>query len=245
MKIETLNRGDAQKAMEEWIMEYPSLPVVKDEYNSIREEIQRLNKKVRQEMSNNTGVKKPEYYIDAHFGLELYEYLWNIPDFSMRIASNDGFWRYLSVKVVPDVVTQRWGKDNHSHFWSMPTRIWLCSIWWYVHLAWQGDYDSTRKILECSYFSTDTILNFVERTGKKGICIDAYRWILYYYSKVPEEEMQKYVKKNSCSFDDLFRVVMKLNTAKMMVIEPALCLGKEKAYARELFEDAGVSFDVP
>ena len=39
--------------------------------------------------------------------------------------------------------------------------------------------------------------------------------------------------------DDLFRIVMKLNTAKVMVVDPALYLGGEKEYVRSLFMDSG------
>ena len=191
----------------------------------------------------NPGIKRPDYYIDAHLGLALYEYLWTIPEFSMRVAANDGFWRYLSVMVVPDVVAQRWGKDNHAHFWSQPRRVWLRSIWWYVHLAWQDDLELTKKVLECSHFTTDTILNFEERSGRKGTCVDAYRWIIYYYSRVDEKDLKRYSRGKAGNSDDLFRVVMKLNTAKMMVMEPALCLGGEKAYAQELYKDVGVDFN--
>jgi hypothetical protein len=42
---------------------------------------------------------------------------------------------------------------------------------------------------------------------------------------------------------DLFRVVMKLNTARMMVAEPALCAGGYKGYAEKLFRDAGLDID--
>lgn len=243
MKIETLNRGESQKAMDDWITNYPKLPGIKADYEALRENIQNLNKQVRQEVMNHPDIKRPDYYIDAHLGMALYEYLWTIPEFSMRVAANDGFWRYLSVMVVPDVVAQRWGKDNHAHFWSQPRRVWLRSIWWYVHLAWQGDIESTKKVLECSHFTTDTILNFEERSGRKGTCVDAYRWIIYYYSRVAEKELKRYSRGKAGNSDDLFRVVMKLNTAKMMVMEPALCFGGEQAYAQELYKDAGVEFN--
>ena len=181
--------------------------------------------------------------MDYSYGLYLYEYLWNQSGFSLRVAANDGFWRYLSVKVVPDVVAQRWGKDNDSHFWSQPTRIWLRSIWWYVHMAWQGSIEETRDVLSCSHFTTDTILNFEERTGRYGTYIEAYRQIIKYYSKVPESIIKKMGRGKSNSSDDIFRIVMKLNTAKMMVMDPALYLGGEEAYAKSLFRDAGVDFD--
>lgn len=245
MVIKTLNRGDSQKAMSEWVENYPALPHIDDSYVSIRNDLQEMNRKVRAEAEIEASERRNDnYYIDAHMGLALYEYLWNQKGFTLRTAANDGFWRYLSVKVVPDIVAQRWGKDNSDHFWSKPTRIWLRSIWWYVHLSWQGNYESTLKVLNTRHFTTDTILNFEERNGRKGTCVDAYRYIIYYYSQVPEQILKEFSRKKSGKSDDLFRVVMKLNTAKMMVMEPALCLGGEKAYAKALFKDVGVDLDV-
>ena len=243
MEIKTLNRGESQKAMAEWVDNYPSLPVVEDSYISIRNDLQELNRQIRLNAESASEKRNDYYYIDAHMGLAIYEYFWNQPGFSLRVAANDGFWRYLSVKVVPDIVAQRWGKDNNDHFWSKPTRIWLRSIWWFVRLAWQGDYESTKRLLESPHFTTDTILNFEERNGRKGTCIEAYRYIIYYYSKVSEKDLKQYARGKSGNSDDLFRVVMKLNTAKMMVMEPGLYLGGAKEYAKELFHDAGVRFD--
>ena len=34
----------------------------------------------------------------------------------------------------------------------------LRSIWWYVHLSWQGDMQTTAKVLEAPCFTTDSIL---------------------------------------------------------------------------------------
>ena len=161
----------------------------------------------------------------------------------MRVAADDDFWRYLSLKVVPDLVAQRWGKDNESHYWSRSTRIWLRSIWWYVHLSWQGSLEKTREILECEHFTTDTILNFEERSGRFGTYVDAYRYILLNYSQVSKEDIKRFSRGKSSDSDDLFRVVMKLNTAKMLVLDPALYLGGLDAYAKSLFHDAGVIID--
>lgn len=244
MKIKIYNRGEAQKAMEEWLLNYPSLPKINKDLISLRNDIQNLNMQVREAAEKREVTKRSDYYIDSQFGLKLYEYLRNQSWFSLRIAANDGFWRFLSVSVVPDVVAQRWGKDNVDHYYSKPTRIWLRSIWWYIHLAWQGDMKKTESVVSAKHFTTDTILNFEERTGRKGTCVDAYRKIIYYYSLIPEQKLKEYSKKKSKNSDDLFRVVMKLNTAKMMVMEPALCLGGEDEYAKELFRDVGVNINV-
>lgn len=238
MIIKTLNRMQAKAEMEDWLANYPSLPQVDGDYIKIRNEIQKFSKTVRENCPQN--IEKKDYYIDAHMGMLLYDYLWKQSGFTLRVASNDDFWRYLSVRVVPDVVADRWGKDNESHYWSKPVRIWLRSLWWYVHLSWQGDMDSTAKVLESPCFSTDSILNLEERTGRNGTFITVYRYIMYYYSRIPREIIEAYDKNTEVQRDGLFRVVMKLNTAKSLVIDPALDLGGEKEYVRKLFMDAGV-----
>ena len=42
MKIEKLNRGESEKAMSEWIENYPNLPNVESDYLVIRNELTRL-----------------------------------------------------------------------------------------------------------------------------------------------------------------------------------------------------------
>lgn len=238
MIIKTLNRSESQTAMKDWLSNYPELPVVEGDYIKIREQIQNFNQRVREECPKE--LAKKDYYVDAHIGILLYDYLWKQPGFNLRAAANDDFWRYLSIKVVPDVIAERWGKDNESHYWSKPARIWLRSIWWYVHLSWQGDMMTTARVLEAPCFSTDSILNLEERTGRKGTFITVYRYIMYYYSHVPEIVLSDFNKKTKTQQDDLFRVVMKINTAKVMVVDPVLYLGGEKEYVRALFLDAGV-----
>ncbi len=243
MKVKSLNRGEAQAAMNDWISNYPRLPQIESDYEMLRKVIQTMNWTVRNEAEKSEYGKK-DYYVDVHLGVLLYEYFRIQQWFTMRTAADDGFWRYLSVKVVPDVVAQRWGRDNESHYWSRNTRIWLRSIWWYVHLSWQGSSDATLKILDSPHFSTDTILNFEERSGRNGTYVEAYRSIIYYYSRVSEEDVKAYSRGHKSGSDDVFRVVMKLNTAKMMVMDPALCDGGVDAYARSLYEDVGVRLNV-
>lgn len=240
MKIEKLNRGESEKAMSEWIENYPNLPNVESDYLVIRNELTRLFRTVVTK-AEEKGLKIQDYFTDVQFGVLLYMYLKKQSWFSLRLAADDGFWRYLSLKVIPDAVAARWGKDNESHYWSTPGRVWLKQIWWYVHLSWKDNETDTRKIIESPNCSTDTILNFVERTGKKGTCIEAYRWIIYFYSTIPSGVLSEYNKNRKA--DDLFRVIMKLNTARMMVAEPALCSGGCEGYAKKLFFDAGMDID--
>ena len=99
---------------------------------------------------------------------------------------------------------------------------------------------TTAKVLETPCFTTDSILNLEERTGRKGTFINVYRYIMYYYSHIPQQVLDEYNKNTETQQDDLFRIVMKLNTAKVMVVDPALYLGGEKEYVRSLFMDSGV-----
>jgi len=240
MDIKKLSRGEAEAAMTEWKAAYPTLPSLDDNYASLRTDLIGLFKSVVTDIESK-GQKVQDYYTDAQFGLLLYMYLTKQPWFSLRLAADDGFWRYLSIMVLPDAVAMRWGKDNDSHYWSTPGRVWLKQIWWYVYLAWSGSESSTRKILESPNCSTDTILNFVERTGKKGTCVDAYRWIIRIYTQIPQHMISEYKKKSRNH--DLFRVIMKLNTARMLVTEPALCINGCEGYAKGLFVDAGFDID--
>ena len=47
MNIKTLNRTEAAIAMKEWIDNYPALPNVEGGYIKIREDIQKMNEKIR------------------------------------------------------------------------------------------------------------------------------------------------------------------------------------------------------
>lgn len=140
------------------------------------------------------------------------------------------------MKVIPDIVAQRWGVDNASHYYERGTRIWLKSIWWYIHLSWQSDEESTIEILKNN--TTDEILNLVERAGRHGYYLNVYRNIMYFFAKIPQE--RRYIATEGKS-DRLFRRIMKLNTARCIVIEPPLYLGGEREYVKDLFNDLGES----
>lgn len=242
MEIKKLNRGEAEKAMYEWQNSCPNLPVLDGDYAILRSDLTRLFRTVIEKAEEN-NQKTQSYYTDFQFGILLFMYMKKQDWFSLRVAADDGFWRYLSLKVIPDAVAIRWGKDSEERYWSKPGRVWLKQLWWYIYLSWKKDEDTTRKTVESPNCSTDTILNFVERSGKKGTCVDAYRWIIYFYSRIPSAELSEYNKRRKKNrnnkSEDLFRVVMKLNTARIMVSEPALCIDGCKGYARKLFIDAG------
>lgn len=229
MRIHYFNRQEAESAMQEWRDAKYTLPSIDPEYESIRKDIGALYEKVK---STN------DYQTDVAMGLELYNYFENIEEFSLRVVANDDFWRYLSVKVVPHIVADRWGEANDDHFWKKGVRIWLRSIWWYVYLSWGRTIEDTRSILLSPNFNTDTILNLVERSGRDGTFIKVYRLIMHYFSRLPKQKIDSF-KQSTPGRTDLFRAIMVLHTARSVVIDPALYLGGEQEYVKSLFAEVG------
>ena len=90
-------------------------------------------------------------------------------------------------------------------------------------------------------------MNLVERTGRDGTYIGVYRLIMKYYSKIPYKTLselnKKYKSETGKQAETLFRVIMKMNTAKVIVMEPGLCLGGEEGYVLSLFHELGLFCD--
>ncbi|GEN89791.1 hypothetical protein [Oceanobacillus sojae] len=167
-------------------------------------------------------VNKNNYQFDLLFGLELYELLNEKYHFKVRDASNLQIWYALQLLEVPHIVYARWGL-NEERFVKISRRIYLWTLWWYIHISWQGDRNSTYEVLKNN--NTDTLLQIVERPGKSGYRIEVYRKVMYYHHKYTEEIASR----------DLLRKVMKLHTIKCKSIEPALYHGGIDQYAEDLF----------
>lgn len=167
----------------------------------------------------DTGIGDKEKYIhDLELGLALYE---NLKDkIELRDLSRDDVWRYLSIQVVPDIIHPRWGL-HADRYYRMSRRIYLKQLWWYIHLSWDTDLQTTRDLLKDN--STDTILNLVERPGL-GYNVDLYR-----------ELMKQYPDYNDTSRLILRRVLV-LNTARRKIISPELSDGGIPEYIRSLFD---------
>ena len=233
MKIKTLDINESQELMSEWVSSGGTrLPNVDKEYDSIRSELNRIYIEATHRSDETKG--RQDYYKDVTFGIKLYKYMARQKWFNLRVASDVGFWRYLSLVVIPDIVAKRWSFDNEDHYWKKPTRIWLRSIWWYIHLSWQNGSNETKEMLLSPMFSTDTILNLVERSGRDGMNIEVYKMIMKKYSLQNQETLQKF-KESSKKGDDLFRAVMRLNTARILVFEPSFCDGGIEGYVTGLF----------
>jgi len=152
------------------------------------------------------------YDFDLLFAIRLYDILGLNNNFSNRAASNDEIWRFLSIRVIPDIVHSRWGMNEARYMTSR--RIWLKNLWWYIHLSWNGDTERTYEILKNN--TTDTVLQLVERPGV-GYYVSLYREIMLQYSCINDPSRT------------LFRKVLKLNTALLPVTYPELISGGIKA----------------
>lgn len=168
------------------------------------------------------------YDLDVSFSLELYFDILDLTNFSLRQAADNSIWNRLAVQVVPDFVVKRWpplgGIYPKDHFWAKPQRNWLKSLWWYVHLSLQhtngtSNRDETKITLLNG--STDSIQAIVERPGPGGFRVDFCREVMGRLGK-HEIDVNKLKK------------IMKLNTAKVCLVEPALYGGGVVGYVDSL-----------
>ncbi len=163
------------------------------------------------------------YQMDYLFGLKVYSLLNKKYGMNPRTASNAGVWRFLSLRVVPDIIDLRYGIGHPDRYWKRDKRIWLRVLWWYIYLSWQGDENSTALVLKDN--TTDEILQLVDRCGRGGYRVELYRELMKQHADIDILIRRK---------EQLFRRIMTLNTARVQVIEPGLVDGGEKQYVSDL-----------
>lgn len=237
MKILEYNRNQAHLAFDKWKKdnELSSLP---PEYAAIRNDLIQFFDVFYGEVS---GEDRKEYMIDTFFGLRIYDYFSNKDWFNLRTAANDNFWRYIAVGVIPDIVAKRWGANKDNYFWKQSNRLWPKTTWWYIHLTWHNSIDETRDLLTDKRFNSDIIQGLVERTGKKGTFVDVYREIVYQYSLLDYNLIVKFKKQLSGGSDNLFRAIMRLNTARSLVTDPCLAKGGVSGYVNSIINDLTIN----
>ena len=173
--------------------------------------------------------EKSGYEVDVRIGLCLYGELSKKNGFTNVLANDDDIWRYLSCIVFPDITNLRYPPSktdrneghrlNTKRFYLHTRRIWLKTLWWYIHLSWQGTENSTYKVLKD--YGTDTISDFIERPGK-GYRLALYRSLMKEYSKVDTKSA------------NLFNRIQKQNLVNCRNVEPALTEGAELGYVKRL-----------
>lgn len=192
---------------------------VKPEYTELRNNLLELRDNLYDEFLLDEAPSLG-YFFDIQFGMGLYKLLNGKYKFTLRDASNDDIWRYLTIKIIPDVAFSRWNL-NEDRFFKSSRRMWLKTIWWYIHLSWNIDEQTTLESIK--NHTTDTVMNLVERPGV-GYNVELYRAIMKKYAEVEDRSRM------------LFRRVLILNTARLETISPELIDGGIKQYIEDLFE---------
>lgn len=172
----------------------------------------------------STYTSRSNYACDLKFAIGAYTIFGN-HGMTDADASDDDIWRYIQMDLIPDVINNRWpGKDcsgiNDDRMWRNSRRIWLKTLWWYVHLSKQDTMEETYEILKSN--SSDDISQLIERSGC-GYRIDLYRELMRQYAMHDHR-------------NNLLRRVLRLNTATCGAIEPLLCRGGINEYVASLFD---------
>ncbi len=210
--------------------------------NSRLIEVDKLNsfyKKIREDLLNFHEEYKhfidtrKVYEYDLSMALEIYEYF-DLRTYGYSNLSNYDFWRYICIKVVPDIIEERHGL-NPEYYYKKNVRIYIPTLWWYIHMTWQGSHEETRKIL--NKHNTDTIQSLVERPGKQGAYLETYRKIISYYDKLDQKD-KRY---GTTGRNYLLRTLMVMHTAKCLLINPDL-VGVDQ-YVRNIYENVGIKFN--
>lgn len=224
MKVEYINKAQASDYYDE-LIENDFQPTEKLSiiYQDLRRRLIDKNDSILKQLSSENDNDKKKYEYDVRFGIALYEETNRI--FQLRnnnaIASNENFWIYINMLVIPDIIYTRWIDSNNkrTRFYSFTKRIYTNYLWWYIHLGWQVNSDKTLDVLR--KFNTDTIVQLVERVGD-GYNLDLYREIL---SQLHEKKLFN---------NDYFRKLMKLNTIYIKTIHPEFYKDGIKSYVNML-----------
>ena len=85
--------------------------------------------------------------------------------------------------------------------------------------------------------NSDVVQGIVDRSGKKGTYIEVYRELILQYSLLEYSTIVKFKKQLTFGSDSLFRAIMRLNTARCLVIDPCLVPDGVKGYVKSLIDD--------
>ena len=226
MNWKNLTKSESKLIVDQAIEEERMIPSIIDvEYKELHDMIYSAFDKAldvlniqKEDLSNSNS----KYKFDCYFGKELYK-IFNIEKYKIgeREASNDDMWRYIQIKIVPDLIYYRWKDNIVPRIYAQSNRLYLKTLWWYYYLSFNNDLEHTCELLLYPCNSTDTIVALVERCGRKGYRLDLYR------------EIMKQKSENGIGIDE-FRKLMVLNSAKIKNINPALTSRGIMGYVEEL-----------
>ncbi len=204
MKFYELEREEAQKIFDSFAD--GKIKIDENYFSNLDESYLEMRKTILSWLSEHPLTKN--YDFDLFLALKLYSYFnnENLEGFNESIASNYGFWRYVCIKVVPDIIIERHGLIKE-YFYAKNVRLYIPTLWWYIEMCYQGSVDKTYECLKDK--STDYILQIVERPGRDGMFLEVSRLIVHYLSILPDD-----VVSAECGGQTLLRRVMIQNTAR-------------------------------
>ena len=197
---------------------------------TLSKDIEELRNKLLSAYNKAKENTKSDYIVDIKFGIELFDILNENPWFTKSLASNYDFWRYVSICVIPDIIFERFG-DIPSHFYEKNVRIYPGTLYWYINIFKKETKGKTFEYLSLPCFSTDTILQTIERTGNETN-MEVLKEILNQYSKL---EIKK-IKENYCAINKFLRRILIQHMARSLVIIPELYDGGIEGYVKMLIE---------
>lgn len=176
---------------------------------------------------------KMSYLLDLRMGIKLHELINPQNGFTVVMANDDDIWRYISVSVMPDITYLRYpkpeqnvreagGRINRKRFFTGTRRIWLKSLWWYIHLSWQGSADKTYEVLKNN--ATDNINKLIETPGR-GYRTELYRDMVREYNETFPHKAKD------------FGAMTKMNNVKCLTVEPAFTADGIKGYTKMLCKE--------
>lgn len=197
-------------------------------YDSFRNELLSVFNATLEE-TKEMAANRAKYLIDLRMGLCLYQLMPLGKNFSVIQANDDDLWRYISVKVMPDITYIRNPDPDqgnpriaHKRFYSHTRRIWLKTLWWYIHLSWQGNEKKTFEVLKDN--GVDNINKLIETPGR-GYRIPLFRSMMLEYHRTSPHKVKD------------FAAFTKLNNAKCVSVEPELTFGGVSVYAKNLLNE--------
>ena len=176
------------------------------------------------------SLSRQAYKFDLTLALGLYEYMQG-EGMTAREASDDGIWRYIQMKVVPDQIVRRWKLDNRQinddRFWKKTWRLYLKILWWYVHLSYAGSINQTYEVLKDN--SSNDISQLVERSGE-GFRLDLTREIMRQFATISSDQ------RGSTTLSH----ILMMNNSMCTCVDPDLCGMSKEEYVNDLFKRCGL-----
>lgn len=175
------------------------------------------------------------YLQDLELGKIFHKVLLEMKDIDLSILTTTSFWRFIALDVIPEVIYARFSADGKvddalkAHFYSKAVRIYPYDLFWYYEIFSQGTEQETFDFLSNKCFSTDTILNTIERMGRKGFRKDIYRNILIKYSTL---DFSKFPSQRR---NLILRSILIQHTSKNAVFIPDCYEGGVDGYVEMLF----------